>query len=108
MFFPHRTTPYSVYSPETYEGHWKQLTVRTTRTKEAMAIVFFHPQVRGASGCLSDQIMIVLNPNICSPAQKLDEEEVDALKDSMRKHFTEGEGKDSGVTSLHFVREGQR
>lgn len=46
---PHRTTPYSVYSPETYEGHWKQLTVRTTRTKEAMAIVFFHPQV---SECL--------------------------------------------------------
>lgn len=78
-----RTTPYSVYSPETYEGHWKQLTVRTTRTKEAMAIVFFHPQ-------------------------KLDEEEVNALKDSMRKHFTEGEGKDSGVTSLYFVREGQR
>ncbi|XP_003974754.1 tRNA (uracil-5-)-methyltransferase homolog A [Takifugu rubripes] len=78
-----RTTPYSVYSPETYEGHWKQLTVRTTRTKEAMAIVFFHPQ-------------------------KLDEEEVKALKDSTRKHFTEGEGRDSGVTSLYFVREGQR
>ncbi|KAF3850586.1 hypothetical protein F7725_012358 [Dissostichus mawsoni] len=45
-----RTTPYSVYSPETYEGHWKQLTT----------------------------------------------------------YFTEGEGKDSGVTSLYFIREGQR
>ncbi|KAM7416378.1 hypothetical protein PAMA_018445 [Pampus argenteus] len=78
-----RTTPYSVYSPETYEGHWKQLTVRTTRTKQAMAIVFFNPQ-------------------------KLEEEELDALKSSMRKHFTEGEGKDSGVTCLYFVREGQR
>uniref|UniRef100_A0A8C4I2B1 tRNA (uracil(54)-C(5))-methyltransferase n=1 Tax=Dicentrarchus labrax TaxID=13489 RepID=A0A8C4I2B1_DICLA len=78
-----RTTPYSVYSPETYEGHWKQLTVRTTRTKQAMAVVFFNPQ-------------------------KLDEEEVGALKSSMRKHFTEGEGKESGVTSLYFVREGQR
>lgn len=44
-----RTTPYSVYSPETYEGHWKQLTVRTTRTKQAMAVAFFHPQVRRSS-----------------------------------------------------------
>ncbi|XP_078027033.1 tRNA (uracil-5-)-methyltransferase homolog A [Epinephelus lanceolatus] len=78
-----RTTSYSVYSPETYEGHWKQLTVRTTRTKQAMAVVFFHPQ-------------------------KLEEEEVNALKSSMKTYFTEGEGKDSGVTSLYFVREGQR
>ncbi|XP_068616827.1 tRNA (uracil-5-)-methyltransferase homolog A [Brachionichthys hirsutus] len=78
-----RTTPYSVYSPETYEGHWKQLTVRTTRSKQAMAVAFFHPQ-------------------------KLEEEEVEALKDSMRRHFTAGEGKDSGITSLYFVREGQR
>uniref|UniRef100_A0A672ZMG0 tRNA (uracil(54)-C(5))-methyltransferase n=1 Tax=Sphaeramia orbicularis TaxID=375764 RepID=A0A672ZMG0_9TELE len=78
-----RTTPYSVYSPETYEGHWKQLTVRTTRTGQAMAVVFFNPQ-------------------------KLEEEELDTLKTSMRKYFTDGEGKDSGVTSLYFVREGQR
>ncbi|KAK7878967.1 hypothetical protein WMY93_030820 [Mugilogobius chulae] len=78
-----RTTAYSVYSPETYEGHWKQLTVRTTRTGQAMAVVFFNPQ-------------------------KLDEEELDALKTSMKQYFTEGEGRDSGVTSLYFVREGQR
>ncbi|XP_035021590.1 tRNA (uracil-5-)-methyltransferase homolog A [Hippoglossus stenolepis] len=78
-----RTTPYSVYSPETYEGHWKQLTVRTTRTKQAMAVVFFNPQ-------------------------KIEEEELNALKSSMKEHFTEGEGKASGVTSLYFVREGQR
>ncbi|XP_020784009.1 tRNA (uracil-5-)-methyltransferase homolog A [Boleophthalmus pectinirostris] len=78
-----RTTTYSVYSPETYEGHWKQLTVRTTRIGQAMAIVFFNPQ-------------------------KLDEEELDALKTSMKQYFTEGEGKDSGITSLYFVREGQR
>ncbi|KAJ4942077.1 hypothetical protein JOQ06_011947 [Pogonophryne albipinna] len=70
-------------SPETYEGHWKQLTVRTTRTKQAMAMAFFNPQ-------------------------KLDEEEVGALKNSMKTYFTEGEGKDSGVTSLYFIREGQR
>lgn len=78
-----RTTPYSVYSPETYEGHWKQLTVRTTRTGQAMAVTFFNPQ-------------------------KLEEQELDALKTSMKQYFTEGEGKDSGITSLYFVREGQR
>uniref|UniRef100_A0A3P9MQU8 tRNA (uracil(54)-C(5))-methyltransferase n=1 Tax=Oryzias latipes TaxID=8090 RepID=A0A3P9MQU8_ORYLA len=78
-----RTTPYSVYSPETYEGHWKQLTVRTTRATEAMAVVFFNPQ-------------------------KLEEEDLNALKTSMRTFFTEGDGKDSGVTSLYFVRDGQR
>ncbi|XP_077378324.1 tRNA (uracil-5-)-methyltransferase homolog A [Festucalex cinctus] len=78
-----RSTPYDVYSPETYEGHWKQLTVRTSRTKQAMAIVFFNPQ-------------------------KLEETELDALKMSMKKYFSEGEGKDSGITSLYFVREGQR
>ncbi|KAM9822569.1 tRNA (uracil-5-)-methyltransferase homolog A isoform X3 [Syngnathus typhle] len=78
-----RSTPYTVYSPETYEGHWKQLTVRTTRTKQAMAVVFFNPQ-------------------------KLDETELDALKSSMKKYFSEGEGKDSGITSLYFVKEGQR
>uniref|UniRef100_A0A6Q2Z0N3 tRNA (uracil(54)-C(5))-methyltransferase n=1 Tax=Esox lucius TaxID=8010 RepID=A0A6Q2Z0N3_ESOLU len=78
-----RTTPYSVYSPETYEGHWKQLTVRTTRTKEVMAMVFFNPQ-------------------------KLEEQELNSLKNSMKEYFTEGEGKESGVTALYFVSEGQR
>lgn len=78
-----RTTSYSVYSPETYEGHWKQLTVRTTRTGQAMAVVFFNPQ-------------------------KLQEEELNGLKDLMKKYFAEGEGKDSGITSLYYVTEGQR
>ncbi|CAL1616407.1 unnamed protein product [Knipowitschia caucasica] len=78
-----RTTTYSVYSPETYEGHWKQLTVRTTRTGQAMAVAFFNPQ-------------------------KLEETELDTLKSSMKKYFMEGEGKEGGITSLYFVREGQR
>ncbi|XP_062399062.1 tRNA (uracil-5-)-methyltransferase homolog A [Sardina pilchardus] len=78
-----RTTPYSVYSPETYEGYWRQLTVRTTRTNQVMAMVFFNPQ-------------------------KLTEEEIGALKKSMKVYFTEGEGKDSGVTSLYVVKHGQR
>ncbi|XP_077456327.1 tRNA (uracil-5-)-methyltransferase homolog A [Stigmatopora argus] len=78
-----RSTPYAVYSPETYEGHWKQLTVRTSMTKQTMAVAFFNPQ-------------------------KIEESELDALKNSMKKYFMEGEGKDSGITSLYFVRDGQR
>lgn len=41
------STPYSAYDPETYTGHWKQLTVRTSRRGQAMAIAYFHPQVSG-------------------------------------------------------------
>ncbi|NXA51917.1 TRM2A methyltransferase, partial [Nothocercus julius] len=78
-----RSTPYSVYSPETYEGHWKQLTVRTSRNDHIMAIVYFNPQ-------------------------KLSNEELADLKISLAKYFTEGMGKASGVTSLYFVEEGQR
>ncbi|KAF7687173.1 hypothetical protein HF521_014401 [Silurus meridionalis] len=78
-----RMTPYAVYSPETYEGHWRQLTVRTSRTNQIMAIIFFNPQ-------------------------KLSEEETVSVKESLRRYFTDGEGKDSRVTSLHFVRMGQR
>ncbi|KAM9371614.1 tRNA (uracil-5-)-methyltransferase homolog A [Phaethornis superciliosus] len=78
-----RSTPYSVYSPETYEGHWKQLTVRTSRNGHIMAIVYFNPQ-------------------------KLSKEELTDLKISLAKYLTEGMGKSSGVTSLYFVEEGQR
>ncbi|XP_067395946.1 tRNA (uracil-5-)-methyltransferase homolog A [Emydura macquarii macquarii] len=78
-----RSTPYSVYSPETYEGHWKQLTVRTSKNGHIMAIAYFNPQ-------------------------KLSKEELDDLRISLAKCFTEGTGKDSGVTSLYFVEEGQR
>ncbi|XP_059340875.1 tRNA (uracil-5-)-methyltransferase homolog A isoform X1 [Ammospiza nelsoni] len=78
-----RCTPYSVYSPETYEGHWKQLTVRTSRHGHIMAIAYFNPQ-------------------------KLSKEELADLKISLAKYFTEGMGKSSGVTSLYFVEEGQR
>ncbi|XP_020016248.1 tRNA (uracil-5-)-methyltransferase homolog A isoform X2 [Castor canadensis] len=78
-----RSTPYSAYDPETYEGHWKQLTVRTSRRGQAMAIAYFHPQ-------------------------KLSPEELADLKSSLVKHFMEGPGKASGVTCLYFVEEGQR
>nr|XP_033811310.1 tRNA (uracil-5-)-methyltransferase homolog A isoform X2 [Geotrypetes seraphini] len=78
-----RLTPYSVYSPETYEGHWKQLTVRTSRNGQIMVIAYFNPQ-------------------------KLSKEELRELKMSLAKYFTEEAGKDIGVTSLYFVEEGQR
>ncbi|KAG2471047.1 tRNA (uracil-5-)-methyltransferase homolog A [Polypterus senegalus] len=78
-----RTTPFAVYSPETYEGHWRQLTVRITKMGQIMAIVYFHPQ-------------------------KLKDEELSALKASLAQYFTDGAGKECGVTSLYFVKEGQR
>ncbi|XP_026905520.1 tRNA (uracil-5-)-methyltransferase homolog A isoform X2 [Acinonyx jubatus] len=78
-----RSTPYSAYNPETYSGHWKQLTVRTSRRGQAMAIVYFHPQ-------------------------KLSPEELAGLKASLAQHFMAGPGKATGVTCLYFVEEGQR
>ncbi|XP_040859694.1 tRNA (uracil-5-)-methyltransferase homolog A [Ochotona curzoniae] len=78
-----RSTPYSAYDPETYTGHWKQLTVRTSRQGQAMATAYFHPQ-------------------------KLGSEELAELKASLAQYFTEGLGKTSGVTSLYFAEEGQR
>ncbi|XP_047416152.1 tRNA (uracil-5-)-methyltransferase homolog A isoform X6 [Sciurus carolinensis] len=77
------STPYSAYDPETYAGHWKQLTVRTSRRGQAMAIAYFHPQ-------------------------KLSHEELAGLKASLVQHFMEGPGIASGVTCLYFVEEGQR
>ncbi|XP_021112747.1 tRNA (uracil-5-)-methyltransferase homolog A isoform X3 [Heterocephalus glaber] len=78
-----KSTPYSAYDPETYAGHWKQLTVRTSRRGQAMAIAYFHPQ-------------------------KLSPEELTGLKTSLAQHFMEGPGRASGVTCLYFVKEGQR
>ncbi|XP_070331900.1 tRNA (uracil-5-)-methyltransferase homolog A isoform X1 [Odocoileus virginianus] len=78
-----RSTPYSAYDPETYSGHWKQLTVRTSRRGQAMAIAYFHPQ-------------------------NLSPEELAGLKASLAQYFMEGPGKASGVTCLYFVEEGQR
>lgn len=78
-----RSTPYSAYDPETYSGHWKQLTVRTSRRGQAMAIAYFHPQ-------------------------KLSTEELAGLKSSLAHYFMEGPGKTSGVTCLYFVEEGRQ
>lgn len=51
-----RSTPYSAYDPETYSGHWKQLTVRTSRRGQAMAIAYFHPQVSAGGALLGESV----------------------------------------------------
>lgn len=57
----HRSTPYSAYNPETYSGHWKQLTVRTSRRGQAMAIVYFHPQVSGGVALLGEDVWAIVS-----------------------------------------------
>ncbi|XP_067649445.1 tRNA (uracil-5-)-methyltransferase homolog A-like [Haliotis asinina] len=71
------TSQYSVFNPENHSGHWHQLTVRTTTGKDVMAIAEFHPQ-------------------------QLNKEALEVEKELIRVYFTEGNGRDSGVTSLYF------
>uniref|UniRef100_A0A6I8N6P4 tRNA (uracil(54)-C(5))-methyltransferase n=1 Tax=Ornithorhynchus anatinus TaxID=9258 RepID=A0A6I8N6P4_ORNAN len=78
-----RASPYSAYSPETYEGHWRQLTVRTSTNGDIMAIAYFNPQ-------------------------KLTNEDMAELKASLSHYFMEGAGRASAVTSLYFVEERHR
>ncbi|KAH9377019.1 hypothetical protein HPB48_018731 [Haemaphysalis longicornis] len=67
------------FNPETHEGYWRQLTVRTTSKDHIMAIAVIHPQA-------------------------LSEEEISEEKGKLRQFFTEGPGKSSGVTCCHFQR----
>uniref|UniRef100_A0A1E1X515 tRNA (uracil(54)-C(5))-methyltransferase n=1 Tax=Amblyomma aureolatum TaxID=187763 RepID=A0A1E1X515_9ACAR len=67
------------FNPETHEGYWRQLTVRTTRQGHIMAIAVIHPQT-------------------------LTEEEISEEKEKLRNFFTEGLGKSSDITSFHFQR----
>ncbi|KAG1674637.1 tRNA (uracil-5-)-methyltransferase A [Nymphon striatum] len=63
------------FCAETHVGYWRQLTVRTTKTKDIMAIIVMHPQT-------------------------MSEEELDEEKKEIVKYFTVGEAKDCGITSL--------
>jgi len=65
------------FNPETHAGYWRQLTVRSTRNGDALAIVVMHPQ------------------NL-SPA------ELDEVKGSFKEFFWEGPGKSCGLTGLYF------
>ncbi|PIK38885.1 hypothetical protein BSL78_24287 [Apostichopus japonicus] len=60
-----------------HEGHWSQLTVRTTERSEVMAILQLHPQ-------------------------ELSKEDFEAEKQKLREYFTSGPGSSSGLTSLYL------
>nr|XP_012309633.1 tRNA (uracil-5-)-methyltransferase homolog A isoform X2 [Aotus nancymaae] len=109
-----RSTPYSAYDPETYTGHWKQLTVRTSRRRQAMAIAYFHPQVSGSGPIRGGYVPSMGGPQHILMGtfhlllQKLNPEELAELKASLAQHFMSGPGRASGVTCLYFMEEGQR
>lgn len=67
------------FNPETHEGYWRQLTVRTTSKEHIMAIAVIHPQA-------------------------LSEEDISQEKEKLRQFFAEGSGKSAGITSFHFQR----
>jgi len=58
-------------------GHWHTLTVRTYRSGDVLAMVDF-------------------------VTRKLTEEDINEVKTSIKKFYTEGEGKDINLTSFHF------
>lgn len=68
---------YPVYDAQTHDGYWRQLTVRTTTLGDIMAI-----------------------PEFCS--QQLSIDKVEEVKNSLKTFFSEGAGKECGVTSLYF------
>ncbi|XP_061188438.1 tRNA (uracil-5-)-methyltransferase homolog A-like [Saccostrea echinata] len=71
-----RSGQYGAYNPETHAGHWRMLTVRTTRS-DVMAIGDFHPQ-------------------------QLSPEEIRKEEERLRDYFSTGEGRNSGVTCMYF------
>ncbi|KAF6204736.1 hypothetical protein GE061_018897 [Apolygus lucorum] len=69
---------FDVYSPETLQGNWKQLTVRVgTQTDQLMLVVGFHPQ-------------------------HLTEDELQGVRDDVKRFFVEGDGAELKVDSLYF------
>ncbi|XP_023226761.1 tRNA (uracil-5-)-methyltransferase homolog A-like [Centruroides sculpturatus] len=71
-----RSSDKDVFNPETHEGYWRQLTVRTGKT-DVLLVVVMHPQ-------------------------KLEEEELQKEKEALVEYFQNGLGKMCGVTSLYF------
>ncbi|XP_058834826.1 tRNA (uracil-5-)-methyltransferase homolog A [Topomyia yanbarensis] len=71
---------YEVYSPETYLGYFRQLTIRTSSsTGEVMVVVGIHQQ-------------------------SLDKEELKELKQSIVACFTSEKAKEVGISSVYFER----
>ncbi|XP_050410106.1 tRNA (uracil-5-)-methyltransferase homolog A [Patella vulgata] len=73
------TSVYRSYNQGTHEGHWRQLTVRTTRTGEMMIIAEFQ-------------------------RRDIIQEDIDAEKSRLTEFFTNGPGKSfDQLTSMYFV-----
>lgn len=77
------TSEHAPFDPFSHNGIWRQLTVRTSQTFDVMIIVQIHPQ-------------------------SLSEDEINDIKEDVKRYFTEGEGGAVGVTSIFFQRVGQR
>jgi tRNA (uracil-5-)-methyltransferase len=67
-----------VFSAETLQGHWKQLTVRC--------------------GLNTGQLMLIVG----FTNQDLSPERLDEIKEDLRTFFTTGQGTSLNVTSLYF------
>ncbi|XP_054290417.1 tRNA (uracil-5-)-methyltransferase homolog A-like [Macrosteles quadrilineatus] len=73
-----RSLSLPVFDPETYTGHWRQLTIRwATRTDQLMLVVGIHPQ-------------------------QMTNEEKESFKEGLKDFFTAGEGRALNVTSLYY------
>uniref|UniRef100_A0A3F2YU11 tRNA (uracil(54)-C(5))-methyltransferase n=1 Tax=Anopheles christyi TaxID=43041 RepID=A0A3F2YU11_9DIPT len=73
-----QSSPFDVYSAETYQGYFRQLTVRMSH----------------ATG----QVMVVVGVHL----QSLSEEEKNAMKSSIVECLTSEPGKKAGISSIHF------
>lgn len=73
------TSKYDVYHPESQEGYYRMLTVRTCQAGDVMGVVAFHPQ-------------------------NLPAEEIEVEKEALKAYFETGAGANCGVTSLFFQR----
>lgn len=71
-----RSSDLEVFNFEVHTGHFRQLMIRSTEN-ELMLVVGIHPQ-------------------------DLSNEKLKLFKDSLIQYFTEGNGKDANVTSLHY------
>ncbi|WAR03771.1 TRM2A-like protein [Mya arenaria] len=71
------SSAYGAFHPETHIGHWRQLTVRSSRLGHLMVLLDFHPQ-------------------------QLTQEKLQEVRKSITEFFMEGGGKDSGVSACYF------
>ncbi|XP_055532938.1 tRNA (uracil-5-)-methyltransferase homolog A [Wyeomyia smithii] len=73
-----RESKYEVYSPETYQGYFRQLTIRTSSaTEEVMVVVGMHPQ-------------------------SLSEDELKEIQAAIVQHFTSDKAIEVGISSIYF------